>query len=163
MSENRVFYKVTPGSDTESKISKFNDMYDSVRADWFAFAKKYGAKEIFCKNRIMAIKIESEDIPKGWNSPKSIPKGFYKPQKRKCCMEAYNEFKDLKPDPDGWDLLEILGISIIHDDRAFHFPSFEIIGETLLLSAHKDSKNIPADVEPLKMSEYWSMKESQEQ
>ena len=74
-------------------------------------------------------------------------------------MDAYREFKALGRLPDGMQLARMIGIDIVFCGSYVSFPSFEKVGDETLLSLHKESE-VPEDVEPMKMSEYWQLKEN---
>lgn len=157
---NRLFYRLIPEGFAESQIKAFHEERLSVQTEWFEFTKKHGATKAFIGDRLNGILLAADKVPIGWASNRDLPEGCYKPTRRKACMEAYKEFTELKGMPSGMQLSKRLGVDAVFTGLKICFPTFEKLGEEIILSL-KEGSDVPEGTisPPLKMSEYWALKE----
>lgn len=159
MSEDRKYFKVGAEGFAEKAIVAFKLMHTNTNTKWFEFAKKFGATELFTSHYVMGVMLNEDEVPEGWNSPKKLPDGCYKPQRRNICMDDWNQFNMLGCKPTGLKLAELLGIQPVFKSGSLAFPVFEEVNGETILSLHTDSET-PEGLIELKMSEYWALKET---
>ena len=135
---------------------KFRKKRTEIIKTWDDFTEKYRAEKSYRGTWLTGIFLE--DVPEGWSQIKGAPTGVCKPLRRKVCMEAYKEFKALKPDLTGHELERMLKTGAPCDGRKMYLPTFEKIGRDLILNLHKEHK-VPDGVIKLKTSEYWELRE----
>ena len=159
MSEERTYYKMTPGGAAEKAFNEWCSQLEEAKNSWFAFAQEFGVEQVFADNRLRGLMFDSGDAPEGWASTAKLPTGAYKPQRRKVCMEAYDAFKALPSKPSNIVFAKLLKVDAVFKSSCMHLPGIVAVGDEYLLSLHVESE-VPEGVEPLKMSEFWAMKEA---
>ena len=158
MADDRNYYLVPKGGETYKAISTIEGQRESATQSWVAFAKKYGTDRVG-HNGIRLIGIGLDEPPEGWLECKNLP-GCYRPHSRlKVCRDAYKEFKAIPSLQSGWEFASALNIEVVIDGGHVHYPTYEVIGGDFILSLHP-KHTVPADVTPLKKSEYWALKEA---
>lgn len=157
----RAYYKIEPGSTSAQAVSDFTSEYNAVRSEWEDFAKSYKVTRLFANSSLLGLMFEEEDVkpPEGWLSTKGMPASAFKPARKKVCMEAYKVFSKLKSEPSGHRLANLLSVKVVFAENAMHYPTFEYVGEDLILSLHEDCE-APEGVVALKASEYYQLKEN---
>lgn len=168
--ENRNYYLLPEGHEAIQVIEDFNAERRATRSKWHAFRDKFGAQNtVSSGGRICGLVFEDCDPPEDWYTPKGYPAGSFKPYaNRKNGREAFKELNKLPIDLTGFDisnrLSKVLGTSdgmtgTSDGSVLFQYTVFEMVGDRYLLNVPKTG-NQPRDLQPLKMSEYWKMKEA---
>jgi len=158
MSDDSIYYIINEGEFTANKIDEFNAKREHAFESWKSFTEKYNAENMYIDNCLRGLEFDKENVPDGWISKRGMPKNIFKPARRKVCMNAYHEFRDLPSMPSGIDLANMLGISPVFTGRSLRTPGFEELGDIRILSLAEGS-SVPEGVTELKASEYWKMKE----
>ncbi len=162
MNIKRKYYRMIEGGFADTQVKAFIKLNTAVQTRWFTFAKLCGAEKIWADHQITGIKLTNE-IPAGWKSTPDLPRGYYRPQKQKDCMAAYNEFNALPLKPSGLELASDLNIKPVFLTMSLCYPGFEIIGDQILLSLAEQSEIPDGVIIPaIKMSDFWAMKEVKE-
>ena len=159
MSQNRKYFKLTPGGKAEAAVNEFTGMWQEAKSSAAKFSEKYSGDRILRKGgRVLGLTFK-DSPPDGWKL-ENREYSAYRPVK-KHLPEVYDEFKNILPTPSAHKLAELLGVEPVWTDSLeIHFPNFQYIGDLCILDQHVDSE-IPEGATPLKMSEYWALKEEQ--
>lgn len=160
MSNDRTFYTMTENGPAEKAWKEFTTTHRATMDSWCEFTKKYGATEYYAGDFLRGILLTKDQVPEGWLSPAKLPKNCYRPQRRKVCMDAYNEFSTLNGKPDGIAFSRMLGIDIVFAGSKVYFPTVEIVAGKPILSLHNNSE-VPKGAVLLKTSDYWKLKEAE--
>jgi hypothetical protein len=158
MSEDRSYFRVTPGGRSDQVITEFIQEHQNAQKQWNEFCSKYGAKQAYAGDRLEGLKFSNSEQPKGWISPKSLPHMCFKPARKKPSMEAYNEMKALPVKPGLMQFTQSLGCEPYFSGRSLTFATFEQVGEVRIISMHIKSEHEPPDSNEIKASEYWKLK-----
>lgn len=157
---DRIYYRLEKGGKTETAIKSFVEDIRAAIKSWQDFTEKYGAKHYYAGNYLQGIMLKNPD-PSLWVSTQKLPNGCYKP-KRKKGNDIFTEFKTLPGTPDGLELAGRIDVRCPCDGLKMYMPSFDKVGDELYLNMYKTVEP-PADCTPMKMSEYYKIKEDAEQ
>jgi hypothetical protein len=160
MSDDSVYCKVEEGGFTEQQINAFHEQTIATHEAWKAFSEKYNSDNMYIGNNLRGLEFKADDVPEGWTNTGQLPRGVYKPARRKACMDAYHEMKRLPTLPSGLDLAKMLNISPVFTGFSMRTPGFTAIGDEKILILAEGS-DIPEGVTQLKTSEYWAMVEDE--
>ncbi len=155
----RMYFLVKKNGSTMRVWNEWKEKMDLCMKAWESIMKKHKTKRLYRSNNLLGLFFSRRNIPEGWVSPSSLPDGFYRPARKKVCIESYREWKALPVCPDWWTLAKLMKARTPVTDGRVHLPSIEEVGGKTILSLHEDEA-IPGDVTPLKKSRYWSLKEA---
>lgn len=156
---DRIYYRLEKGGKTETAIKSFVDDYRATIKSWEDFAEKYGADQYYAGDYLRGVMLKNPD-PKLWVSTQKLPNGCFKP-KRKKGNDIFTEFKTLPGTPDGMELARRIDVECPFEENKIHLPNFDMIDDELYLNMYKTVEP-PADCTPMKMSEYYKIKEDAE-
>lgn len=162
----RNYFLIESGHELEQKIKIFINDMTKVRDSRNLFKEKHGGKDVWVKGRYLAGLSFDGPSPQGWISPRDLPDSCYRPKaSRIVCKEAWQEFKDIPPQKQAGDFDNEIGFSatVSNSSSGFmiHHASFEKINGTIVINLPENG-NPPKGLVEIKKSEYWQMKEQEE-
>lgn len=162
--ENEREYYLAGGADLE-KLKCFIDKRSEAFKHMAETAAKYGGNAVHNGVRITGL-VFAGNAPVGWTPRGSVSKGkFYLPKRDSAERKAAAADIDSLRLPGASELHSLFsndgGVMKAGDgfSMCLLFISYESIGDKLLLSVPPGCQFTPDGSEPLKMSEYWSLKE----
>lgn len=163
MSSERKYFAIESGSELETVINTFEEDRKNVVVEWRSFAKSVGGNpdRMLAGNALIGLAFAGEP-PYGWIEIKAH-EGFYKPHGGMAKLES-KAMKNLPLSINASDLAGRLKIESVmyHEGSQTYIAHafYERVGDQLILTLHKKQKTPKADgLIPLKMSEYWQIKE----
>ncbi len=168
----RTSMPFTPFLVTGGECRRILDDIDRENKDAFearaAFAKKYGCGRYFADSIMRGLYCEGE-IPEGWMHRKKDHPNRIVPR-RKAIREVLVALPKMH---DGWTFGQRINTPLIPDGNTLRWPYIETVGELVLspegetilwipTAAVTAGYQPPEGAVPMKMSEYWALKEQAE-
>lgn len=170
--ENRLLFIATPGGKSHQAIDAFHANADAAYEAQRNYANSLGAKAWYGRGGIAALLFENEptELPVGFRrDPKHDMQRMFAlvpDKKAKAGKVRAAELKALPRSPDLMDFSKTIGFGFIIRGMAMMMASFETVGDSRILTIPKPEdpgkQFIPPDCTPLKLSEYYAMKEAEE-
>lgn len=172
----RTSMPFTPFLVTGGECRRILDDIDRENKDasdaWVAFARKYGCDEFFADTflRVLRGLYCEADIPEGWMHRKKDRPNMIVPRRE----VIKKEMADLPKKPNAVSFSKCIGYPMIPDGNTLRWPYIETVGELTLspegetilwipTAAVTAGYQPPEGAVPMKMSEYWALKERAEE
>jgi len=163
----RKYYLATPGGKSHEAILTWQKMSTEAIKEGYALAHELGAQRIYRSGeRIVAFDFKKEDPGRAWRNVRALGCGKYMPNKTTKAGKEIMKKVDAIRIPDHRLFSELMGGGwLIVRGNMWGSVSFETIGDNYVVSVPigDDEDFIPKDVTPLKLSEYYAMKEQAEE
>jgi len=167
----RKYYLAQPGGKSMETITTWRKMYKEATAAAYALGQELGASFVYRRGASISGFLFDRDPGRAWRPLKDQGKGLYMPNRAtsigKNIMKKVNAIKI----PISSDFANLLGGGgFILSGNEIGYASFEIIGDAYIVgipvedNPYGDNSDpfIPPDTTPLKLSEYYAMKEAVE-
>ena len=158
------------GGESERKVRDFFRRRQDGFREANAIADEVGGSGAAVGYGVAGIVFEGE-VPKGWARKGTTKDGaaYFLPVRRSKAGKAlFSRIREVRV-PEARDLhsqlcqhREAVTGPGVHGGIAIHYVSAEIVGDRAVISVPDQMDFTPPDSKPLKMSEYWALKEEQD-